>query len=73
MTYARFRNLTPGLHRNTKVRLSTKHGPWEGWVTHDVLYVNKAEKEVVLMVFSQATVCTADQFDSRGYELLEDK
>lgn len=68
----KFDELKEGLHSPpTRIKLETRQQAfgttWEGFVIHEVIYVNKSDKEVVYQAFSSINVMTADQFNTRGY------
>jgi len=66
----KFSGLKPGL-QSTHVQLDSVEQAfgtaWETTTIHEVIYVNYSEKELVLKVFSQYTVLTEEQFNSRNY------
>lgn len=70
--YVRFSDLKKGLHNPpTPVYLVTKQkfmgSDWDGFVRHEIIYVNTVEKEIVYQAFSQVGVMTDENFNCRGY------
>lgn len=72
----KFADLKPGLQSTRAEFHSTQEAfgtSWDSLTIHEIIYVNKSEKELVLKVFSSYTVLTAEQFDSRSYAKPEGK
>lgn len=70
-----FDMLSDGLHPMTRIKMFHSEESfgsfWEGFTVHEIIYVNKAKRELVLQVFSTIQLVAADKFDQRNY-LLED-
>lgn len=69
----KFEDLKQGLHSPpTRIKLETGErymgSDWEGFVIHEIHYVNKSDNEVVYQAFSRISVMTAEQFNNRGYK-----
>jgi hypothetical protein len=70
----KFSDLKAGL-QSTPVQLNQTQEAfgtsWNGFVIHEIVYVNKSDKEVVYKAFSSLYTMNEEQFDSRGYSKPE--
>lgn len=70
--YVRFKDFKKGLHNPpTPVYLETRQkymgSEWEGFVRHEIIYVNTSDKEIVYQAFGVVGTMTEENFDHRGY------
>ena len=70
----RFKDLKAGL-QSTPVQLNQTQqafgSSWEGFVIHEIVYVNKSDKEIVYKAFGSLYTMTEENFDCRGYSKPE--
>ena len=64
----KFDYLEPGLQKETSHKVIAVN---RGCIALEIIYVNRADREIVLYDKNQFSVCTADQFDHRGYEVID--
>lgn len=64
----RAETLKPGL-QDTPVWLYSNKNGWEGFSRHDVIYVNKSEREIVIHKFGHRAVLSFEKFNLLNYRV----
>ena len=70
MERLKFDRLEPGMQPEGR-RVFMVVAVKSGIILLTVLYVNRSDREILIETHGHLSVCTADQFDHRGYEIVE--